>query len=87
MSLRRKGFERYITEEERMEFSSAFVRDGILVEIVERVVGVVIPKTTSFLNWLSIARQPVSGDEDLLVLHLLRRIAIVTPQQFLEFPI
>ncbi|WP_246604598.1 PIN domain-containing protein [Chloracidobacterium aggregatum] len=57
--LRRKEFEKYIIEEERMEFLSAFVRDGILVEIVERVVAVVTSKTTSSLNWLSMARQPV----------------------------
>jgi predicted nucleic acid-binding protein len=29
----------------------------------------------------------VSGDEDLLVLHPFRGIGIVSPRQFLEFPI
>ena len=48
--LRRKGFERYITEEERMKFLSAFVRDGVLVEIVERVVACRDPKDDKFLE-------------------------------------
>ncbi|WP_246604676.1 hypothetical protein [Chloracidobacterium aggregatum] len=29
----------------------------------------------------------VSGDKDLLVLHPFRGIAIVTPRQFMEFPL
>jgi len=87
--LQRKGFERYITEEERMEFLSAFVRDSILVEIVERVVACRDSNDDKFLE-LAIngkATCMVSGDEDLLVLHPFRGIAIVTPRQFLEFPI
>jgi hypothetical protein len=48
--LRRKGFERYITEEERMEFLSTFVRDGVLVEIVERVATCRDPKDDKFLE-------------------------------------
>jgi len=87
--LRRKGFERYITEEERMEFLSAFVRDGILVEIVERVVACRDPKDDKFLELAVNGKATciVSGDEDLLVLHPFRGRAIVTPRQFLEFPI
>ncbi|ABU60401.1 MULTISPECIES: putative toxin-antitoxin system toxin component, PIN family [Roseiflexus] len=87
--LRRKGFERYVTEEERMEFLSAFVGDGVLVEIVERVVACRDPKDDKFLE-LAIngkATCIVSGDEDLLILHPFRGIAIVTPRQFLEHPI
>ena len=87
--LRRKGFERYITEEERMEFVSAFVRDGILVEIVERVVACRDPKDEKFLE-LAVngkAACMVSGDKDLLVLHPFRGTAIVTPRQFVEFPL
>ncbi len=87
--LRRKGFERYITEEERMEFLSAFVRDGILVEIVERVVACRDPKDDKFLE-LAVngkATCVVSGDKDLLVLHPFRGIAIATPRQFMEFPL
>lgn len=84
--LRRKGFERYVTEEERMEFLSAFVRDGVLVEIVERVVACRDPKDDKFLELAVNGKATciVSGDEDLLALHPFRGIAIVTPRQFLE---
>jgi len=87
--LRRKGFERYITEEERMEFLSAFVRDGVLVEIVERVEACRDPKDNKFLELAVNGKATciVSGDEDLLVLHPFRGIAIVSARQFLEFPI
>ena len=87
--LQRKGFERYITEEERMKFLSAFVRDGVLVEIVERVVACRDPKDDKFLELAVNGKATciVSGDEDLLVLHPFRGIAIVSPRRFLEFPI
>lgn len=87
--LQRKGFERYVTEEERMEFLSAFVREGILIEIVERVMACRDPKDDKFLE-LAVngkATYIVSGDEDLLVLHPFRGIAIMTPRQFLEYSI
>lgn len=48
--LRRKGFERYVTEEERMEFLIAFVRYGILVDIVERVTACRDPNDDKFLE-------------------------------------
>ncbi len=87
--LRRKGFERYVTEEERMEFLGAFVRDGILIEIVERVLACRDPKDDRFLELAVNGKATciVSGDEDLLILHPFRGIAIMTPRQFLEYPI
>ncbi len=87
--LHRKGFEKYVTEEERLEFLGAFVRDGILVEIMERVVACRDPKDDKFLE-LAINGDAiciVSGDEDLLILHPFRGIAIMTPRQFLEEPL
>ncbi len=87
--LRRKGFERYVTDEERMEFLGAFVRDGVLVEIVESVKACRDSKDDKFLELAVNGKATciVSGDEDLLVLHPFRGIAIMTPQQFLEYPI
>ncbi len=87
--LRRKGFERYVTEEERMEFLIAFVRYGILVDIVERVTTCRDPNDDKFLELAVNGRATciVSGDQDLLVLHPFRGIAIMTPRQFLEYPI
>lgn len=87
--LRRKGFERYVTEEERMEFLSAYVRDSMLIEVVERVMACRDPKDDKFLE-LAVngnATCVLSGDEDLLVLHPFRGIAIMTPREFLEYPI
>lgn len=87
--LRRKSFERYVTEEERMEFLSAFVMDGVLVEIVERVTACRDPKDDKFLE-LAVngnATCLVSGDEDLPALHPFRGIEIMTPRRFLEYPL
>ncbi len=84
--LRRKGIEKYVTEEERVEFLTAFVRDGALVDITERVTVCRDPKDNKFLE-LAVNGQAmciVSGDEDLLVLHPFRGKAIMTPRQFLD---
>jgi len=84
--LRRKGFEKYVTEEERVEFLTAFVRDGALVDITERVTVCHDPKDNKFLE-LAVNGEAmciVSGDEDLLVLHPFRGRAIMTPRQFLD---
>lgn len=85
--LQRKGFEQYVTEDERMEFLSVLVRESILVEIVERVVACRDPKDDKFLEAAvnGKAKCIVSGDDDLLVLHPFRGIAIMAPRQFLEF--
>lgn len=84
--LRRKGFEKYVTEEERMEFIGAFVREGTWVEITEQVETCCDPKDNKFLELVLSGKAAciVSGDEDLLVLYPFRGIAIMTPRQFLE---
>lgn len=81
--LRRKGFEKYVTEEERMEFLSAFVTDGVLVDIVERVMACRDSKDDKFLELAVNGKATciVSSDQDLLVLHPFRGIAIMTPRQ------
>lgn len=87
--LRRRGFEPYITESERIEFLSAYVRDAILIEVTERVAVCRDPKDDKFLElaWNGQACCIVTGDEDLLVLHPFRGIAILTPRQFLDYPV
>lgn len=85
--LRRKEFEKYVTEEERIEFITAFVRDGVWVESVEKVSECRDPKDDKFLE-LAVngsASCIVTGDEDLLVLHPFRGIPIMTPRQFLDY--
>lgn len=81
--LRRKGFEKYVTEEERMEFLSAFVTDGVLVDIVESVMACRDSKDDKFLELAVNGKATciVSSDQDLLVLHPFRGIAIMTPRQ------
>lgn len=85
--LRRKGFTKYVTEEERIEFLNAFVREGVLIEIVEPIVACRDPRDDKFLE-LAVNGQAtciVSGDEDLLVLRSFRGIPIITPRQLLGY--
>lgn len=84
--LQRKGFEKYISEEERMEFLVALANACTLVETSERVSACRDPRDDKFLE-LAVnggATCIVTGDHDLLVLHPFRGIAIVSPRQFLE---
>ena len=82
--LRRKGFDKYVLEEERIEFVTALVRDAILVEITETVRECRDPKDDKFLELAVCGRAAciVSGDNDLLSLHPFRRIPVVTPREF-----
>ena len=84
--LRRKGFDKYVLEEERIEFVTALVRDAVLVEITEKVSECRDPKDAKFLELAVCGKAAciVSGDDDLLSLHPFRGIPIVTPRQFLD---
>jgi len=85
--LRRKGFDKYVLEEERIEFVTALVREAILVEIAEKVSECRDPKDNKFLE-LAVSGKAaciVSGDDDLLSLHPFRGIPILTPRQFLDY--
>jgi len=84
--LQRKGFDKYVLEEERIEFVTALVRTAILVEITEKVNECRDPKDNKFLE-LAVSGKAaciVSSDDDLLSLHPFRGIPIVTPRQFLD---
>jgi putative PIN family toxin of toxin-antitoxin system len=84
--LRRKGFDKYVLEEERIEFVTALVRDAVLVEITEEISECRHPKDDKFLE-LAVCGHAmciVSGDNDLLSLDPFRGIPIVTPREFLE---
>lgn len=85
--LKRKQFDKYILEEERMEFLAVLVREATLIEITEIVTECHDPRDDKFLE-LPISGKAaciISGDEDLLVLHPLRGIPIVTPAEFLNY--
>ena len=79
-------FNRYLTEEERLEFLvGLLVRDSELVEVTVALSVCRDPKDNKFLE-LAVggsATHIISGDGDLLALHPFRGIAILTPQDFL----
>lgn len=82
--LRRPHFDKYVHEEERLEFLATLVRESELVAVTDVVTDCRDPKDNKFLE-LALSGQAthiVSGDEDLLVLHPFRGILILTPQAF-----
>lgn len=82
--LKRKQFDKYILEEERMQFLAVLVREATLIEITETITECRDPKDDKFLE-LAIGGKAaciVSGDKDLLVLHPFRGIPILTPVGF-----
>lgn len=85
--LKRKQFDKYILEEERMQFLAVLVREATLIEITETITECRDPKDDKFLE-LAISGKAaciVSGDKDLLVLHPFRGIPILTPAGFLSY--
>jgi putative PIN family toxin of toxin-antitoxin system len=83
--LRRSKFNKYISEEKRLEFLAALVQQAELVEITEVITACRDAKDDKFLE-LAVsgkASHIISGDDDLLTLHPFRGIAVVAPQTFL----
>ncbi len=76
--LRREEFERYVTEDERVEFITALVEAANLVEITETVTECRDPKDNKFLELAACGKATciVSGDRDLLQLHSFRGVPI-----------
>ena len=82
---RRPKFNKYVSEEKRLEFLAAFVRAAELIEITDKVVACRDPKDDKFLE-LAVsgkATHIITGDADLLALHPFRGIEIVRPQTIL----
>lgn len=84
--LGRPDFDRYIDEEDRLQFLTILVKESILVEIEERISECRDPKDDKFLELAVNGKADfiISGDEDLQVLSPFRKIAIVSPRDFLE---
>ena len=83
--LRRQRFDKYVREDQRLEFLAALIREAELVKVTEVVAECRDPKDNKFLE-LAISGKGtciISGDNDLLVLHPFRSIPVVTPQTFL----
>jgi putative PIN family toxin of toxin-antitoxin system len=78
-------FDKYLSEEERIEFLTTLVHEAELVSVVERVTDCRDPRDNKFLE-LAVsggATHIVTGDSDLLVLHPFRGIIVTSPSDFL----
>jgi putative PIN family toxin of toxin-antitoxin system len=83
--LGRPRFNKYLLEEERLEFLRALVREADLMTVTETVTDCRDPKDNKFLE-LAVSGNAtciVSGDDDLLILNPFRGIPIVPPKAFL----
>ncbi len=84
--LRRKKFNEYVTEQERLRFLSALLRETELITVTSKVNECRDPDDDKFLE-LAVSGQAnyiVTGDKDLLVLHPFRNISIVKPNQLMD---
>jgi putative PIN family toxin of toxin-antitoxin system len=84
--LRRPKFDRYLREEERLLFLTAFIRDTKVIEVSEKLTECRDPKDNKFLE-LAVSGNAtciISGDSDLLILNPFRGVTILTPQEFVS---
>jgi len=79
--LRRPKLAGYVSEEQRLEFLAAYIRDAEEVVVTTRLRECRDPKDDKFLE-LAIegkATHIISGDQDLLMMSPFRGVAILTP--------
>ena len=84
--LSRSKFDRYVPLEQRESFLQQLTNTTQLVSVTESIQACRDPKDNQYLE-LAISGHAsviITGDQDLLVLHPFRDIAIVTPQTFLQ---
>ena len=84
--LKRQAFNRYVTEEERLQFLTTLVSEAVLIDITEQITDCRDPKDNRFLELAVYGKADclISGDADLLDLHPFRGIKIMTPRGFLD---
>jgi putative PIN family toxin of toxin-antitoxin system len=85
--LGREQLNKYLSEEERMRFLVALLKETELVETMEEIAECRDAKDNKFLE-LAVGGEAdciVSGDADLLVLNPFREILIITPREFLTW--
>ena len=84
--LGRHAFDRYIDEEDRLQFLTILVKESTLVEIKERISECRDPTDDKFLELAVNGKADfiISGDGDLQVLNPFRKVKIVSPRAFLE---
>ena len=78
-------FDKYLSEEERIEFLTALVHEAELVNVVDTVTDCRDPRDNKFLELAVSGRAThiVTGDSDLLVLNPFRGIIVLSPSSFL----
>lgn len=82
----RPKFDRYLSLEKRLRFLASLIQLSVPTPITHRLQVCRDPKDDMILE-LALAGQAsciVTGDQDLLVLHPFREIAILSPRQFLD---
>lgn len=86
--LQRPKFDRYVSREDRDAFLEELIEETTLVETTETINSCRDPRDNALLELAAAgaAVAIVTGDSDLLVLHPFRKIAIVTPKDFVEKP-
>lgn len=84
--LRSPKFAKYITEEERLEFLAAFLKEAEIVTVCDVIRASRDPRDDKFLELAvsGLGTHIVSGDGDLLTLHPFRGIAIITPRDYVS---
>jgi hypothetical protein len=83
--VKRKKFDKYVTEQERLAFVEELLREVVVVEITVTITACRDPKDDKYLE-LAVSGNAsciVSGDKDLLALHPFREIPILAPADFL----
>ena len=85
--LKRKKFNKYITEVERALFMQILLRQSIFVEIEEKITACRDPKDNKFLDLavMGKANYIISGDNDLLTLNPFENIKILTAREFMMY--
>ena len=84
--LRRPKFNKYVSEQARLEFLAALVSEAEVVPITQTIDACRDSTDNKFLE-LAVSGQAshiVSGDMDLLVLHPFQGVAILSPDEFLK---
>jgi uncharacterized protein len=83
--IHRPKFDKYLAEEERIEFLTTLVHEAELVNVSASIADCRDPRDNKFLE-LAVsggATHIVTGDRDLLVLHPFRGVMVLSPSSFL----
>jgi uncharacterized protein len=84
--LSRAKFDKYVSEEVRIRFLVALLKETELVEVTEELSDCRDIEDNKFLELALSGKADfiISGDDDLLVLNPFREIPILTPREFLS---